>query len=72
MSNVKSCLAVYAGAPDNEAHTTLELDPNNPRTLAEVGYVLGVTGQSEEAKKLLATFEDMVRQGSAPVIPWLI
>ena len=64
-SNVKSCLAVYAGAPDKEAHTALELDPNNPRTLAEVGYVLGVAGQTEEARKLLVTLEGMVRHGSA-------
>jgi TolB-like protein/DNA-binding winged helix-turn-helix (wHTH) protein/Tfp pilus assembly protein PilF len=53
-----------------EAHAGLSLDPNNPRTLAEVGYVLAVTGQTEEAKKLLATLEDMVRHGSGyPTFP---
>lgn len=53
-----------------EAHAGLALDPNNPLTLAETGYVLAVTGQTGEARRLLATLEGMVRRGSAyPTFP---
>lgn len=56
-----------------EAHAGLALDPNNPRTLGETGYVLAVTGHTAEAKKLLATLEGMVREGSAyPTFPAFI
>jgi TolB-like protein/Tfp pilus assembly protein PilF len=64
------CETAHSSDAVKEAHAGLALDPNNPRTLAEVGYVLAVTGQTEEAKNLLATLEGMVRQGAAyPTFP---
>jgi hypothetical protein len=41
------------------------LDPQNPRTLGEAGYVLASTGQTAEARQLLATLGDMARRGTA-------
>jgi TolB-like protein/DNA-binding winged helix-turn-helix (wHTH) protein/Tfp pilus assembly protein PilF len=49
----------------SEARTGLALDPNNPRTIGEAGYVLATTGQTDEARKLLATVKTLVHQGSA-------
>lgn len=49
----------------DEARTGLALDPNNPRTIGEAGYVLAVTGQTGEARKLLVTLKNLVRRGSA-------
>ncbi len=48
-----------------QAHAGLALDPNNPRTMGEAGYVLAANGQPDEARKLLATLQGMVHQGSA-------
>jgi TolB-like protein/DNA-binding winged helix-turn-helix (wHTH) protein/Tfp pilus assembly protein PilF len=48
-----------------EARTGLALDPSNPRTIGEAGYVLAANGQSDEARKLLTVLQDMVHKGSA-------
>jgi TolB-like protein/DNA-binding winged helix-turn-helix (wHTH) protein/Tfp pilus assembly protein PilF len=48
-----------------EARIGLALDPNNPRTIGEAGYVLAAAGQTEEARKLLVTLKSMVRRGTA-------
>jgi TolB-like protein/DNA-binding winged helix-turn-helix (wHTH) protein/Tfp pilus assembly protein PilF len=48
-----------------EARAGLTLDPNNPRTLGEAGYVLAATGETEAAEKLLATLKDLDRRGSS-------
>lgn len=56
-----------------EARRGLELDSNNPRTIGEAGYVLARTGHTEEAGKLLAQLNDLVRRGSGfPCYPALI
>jgi len=56
-----------------EARAGLALATTNPRTIGEAGYILAATGQTGEARKLLATVKDMVRQGSAdPVFAALI
>jgi TolB-like protein/DNA-binding winged helix-turn-helix (wHTH) protein/Tfp pilus assembly protein PilF len=56
-----------------EARAALVLDPDDPRTIGETGYVLAAVGQTAEATKLLATLNDMVRRGSAyPVYAALI
>lgn len=47
-----------------EARTGLTLDPDNPRTMAEAGYVLAITGHPDDARKLLATLMPLVHQGS--------
>jgi len=49
----------------SEARTGLALDPSNPRTMGEAGYVLAVTGHNEEAKQLLAKLNEMIKHGSA-------
>jgi TolB-like protein/DNA-binding winged helix-turn-helix (wHTH) protein/Tfp pilus assembly protein PilF len=49
----------------NEARIGLALDPNNPRTIGEAGYVLAAVGQPDEARKLLVTLQSMVRRGTA-------
>ena len=48
-----------------EARTGLALDPSNPRTMGEAGYVFALTGHSEEAGKLLATLSELTKRGSA-------
>jgi TolB-like protein/DNA-binding winged helix-turn-helix (wHTH) protein/tetratricopeptide (TPR) repeat protein len=48
-----------------EAHAGLAADPNNPRTMGEAGYVLAVSGQTEEARKVLVTLKSLVHRGSA-------
>ena len=56
-----------------EARAALALDPNDPRTIGEAGYVLAAVGQTADARKLLATLNDMVLRGSAyPVYMALI
>jgi TolB-like protein/Tfp pilus assembly protein PilF len=56
-----------------EARAGFALDPHNPRTLAEAGYVFAVSGQTAEAQTLLATVQDLEEQGAAlPVFPALI
>ena len=49
----------------SEARTGLTLDPANPRTMGEAGYVLAVTGHPDEARKLLADLNRMIGRGSA-------
>jgi TolB-like protein/DNA-binding winged helix-turn-helix (wHTH) protein/Tfp pilus assembly protein PilF len=49
-----------------EAHIGLTLDPHNSRTMAEAGYVLASTGQTEEARRLLDTLDDLAGRGLAP------
>jgi TolB-like protein/DNA-binding winged helix-turn-helix (wHTH) protein/Tfp pilus assembly protein PilF len=57
----------------NDARSGLGLDPTNPRTMGEAGYVFASTGHVQEARKLLATLNDMVKQGSAyPALAGLI
>jgi len=48
-----------------EARIGLELDPQNPRTLGEAGYVLASTGKTAESRQLLATLQDVARGGAA-------
>jgi tetratricopeptide (TPR) repeat protein len=56
-----------------EARAALALDQNDPRTIGEAGYVLAASGHTAEARKLLATLNDMVHRGSAyPVYAALI
>ena len=56
-----------------EAHAALALDPDDPRTIGEAGYVLAAAGQTAEARKLLVPLNDMVGRGAAyPVYVALI
>jgi TolB-like protein/DNA-binding winged helix-turn-helix (wHTH) protein/Tfp pilus assembly protein PilF len=56
-----------------EAREGLDLDFENPRTIAEAGYVLAETGHSAEARTLLVKLNDRTRRGSAfPVYPAFI
>jgi len=48
-----------------EARAALALDPDNPRTMSEVGYVLAATGDTGQAKKLLAKLQILAKQGSS-------
>lgn len=48
-----------------EARLGLTLDPNNPRTRGEGGYVLAVTGHRDEARTLLAGLTDQMQHGLA-------
>jgi len=47
-----------------EARAGLSLSSTNPRTLGEAGYVLAVTGHTDEARKLLSTLKEMARHGA--------
>ena len=51
-----------------ETRIALKLDPHNPATMAEAGYVLAEAGKREEAESLLAELGKGVRQGWAPPI----
>jgi TolB-like protein/Tfp pilus assembly protein PilF len=42
-----------------EARVDLKLDSSNPRTMAEAGYVLAVTGHTEEARKMLVILNEL-------------
>ncbi|HEV2398820.1 MAG TPA: winged helix-turn-helix domain-containing protein [Candidatus Sulfotelmatobacter sp.] len=56
-----------------EARAGLALSSTNPRTIAEAGYVLAITGHATEARMLLETLKHMVRRGTAvPVFTALI
>ncbi len=56
-----------------EARAGLVLDPNNPRTMGEAGYVLACTGETAEAQKLLVALKDLARRGSSfPVYSALV
>lgn len=46
-----------------EARAGLNLDSSNPRTMAEAGYVLAVTGHTGEARKMLATLNEFEHRG---------
>jgi hypothetical protein len=46
-----------------EARAGLKLDSSNPRTMAEAGYVLAVTGHTGEARKMLATLNELDHRG---------
>jgi TolB-like protein/DNA-binding winged helix-turn-helix (wHTH) protein len=48
-----------------EARTALALDPNDPRSLGEGGYILAATGHTAEARKLLPPLKDMIHRGAA-------
>jgi len=48
-----------------EARAALALDPDNPRTMSEVGYVMASTGDAGHAKELLAKLQILVREGSS-------
>jgi len=48
----------------NEARAGLALDPNNPRTIGEAGYVLATSGRADDARGLLARLKNLDRQGS--------
>lgn len=55
----------HASEAKDEARKGLGLDPKNPRTIGEAGYVLAAAGQTEEARKLLATLKNLVHTRSA-------
>jgi TolB-like protein/DNA-binding winged helix-turn-helix (wHTH) protein/Tfp pilus assembly protein PilF len=56
-----------------EARAGLALDPSNPRTMGEAGYVLASTGQTAEAQKLLANLKNLTHRGSSfPVFSALV
>ncbi len=55
-----------------EARTGLTLDPNNPRTLGEAGYVLASTGATTDAQGLLSMLLDMMQRGSSASFPALV
>jgi Flp pilus assembly protein TadD len=48
-----------------EARAALALDPDNPRTMSEVGYVMASTGDAGHAKELLAKLQILVLEGSS-------
>jgi len=49
------------------------LDSGNPRTIAEAGYVLAVTGHADEARDLPENLNELVRRHSAfPMFPAFI
>jgi hypothetical protein len=47
-----------------DARIGLGLDPTNPRTLGEAGYVLASTGHAAESRETLATLKDLKRRGA--------
>jgi TolB-like protein/DNA-binding winged helix-turn-helix (wHTH) protein/Tfp pilus assembly protein PilF len=51
-----------------EARAGLAMDPDNPRTMGEAGYVLAVTGHTDEARELVARLRKLIVHGaSSPV-----
>jgi Tfp pilus assembly protein PilF len=48
-----------------EARAGLVLDPDNPRTMGEAGYVLAVTGHGDQARALLVRVKKLVLSGAA-------
>jgi len=48
-----------------EARAALALDPDNPRTMSEVGYVMASTGDAGRAKELLAKLQILALEGSS-------
>jgi TolB-like protein/DNA-binding winged helix-turn-helix (wHTH) protein/Tfp pilus assembly protein PilF len=55
-----------------EARAGLALDPANPRTMAEAGYVLAMTGQPVEARRLLSELKILAGRGSSPLFPSMV
>jgi TolB-like protein/DNA-binding winged helix-turn-helix (wHTH) protein/Tfp pilus assembly protein PilF len=55
----------HAGDAEREARLALKLDPDNPRTQAEVGYVLASIGDSAEANALFASLEELAKRKAA-------
>lgn len=53
------------GEAIHEARSGLQLDSGNPRTIAEAGYVLAVTGNTAEARRMLVRILQFERKGSA-------
>lgn len=50
----------------SEARAGLLLEPNSVRVMGETGYVLACTGQTADAKKLLATLKQLAQRGASP------
>jgi len=50
---------------ETQARAALALDPRNPRTMGEAGYIFAVLGKRGEAERLLASLETMAAQGAA-------
>jgi TolB-like protein/DNA-binding winged helix-turn-helix (wHTH) protein/Tfp pilus assembly protein PilF len=48
-----------------EARAALALDPDNPRTMGEVGFVLASTGEVGRAKELLTRLQSLAHAGSS-------
>jgi len=48
-----------------EARSALALDPDNPRTMGEVGYVMASTGETGRARELLAQLHTLAHNGSS-------
>ena len=56
-----------------ETRVGLALDPDNPRTMGEAGYVLAVTGHAHQARELLARLKKLFLHGASnPVFPAFI
>jgi Flp pilus assembly protein TadD len=52
-----------------EARWALALDPDNPRTMGEVGYVMASTGETGRARELLAKLQILAHNGSSFTTP---
>jgi len=50
---------------ETQARAALALDPQNPRTLGESGYIFAALGKRAEAEQLLAALETMAARGAA-------
>jgi len=48
-----------------EARRALALDPDNPRTMGEAGYVMASTGETGRARELLAKLHSLANNGSS-------
>jgi len=54
-----------AADAQREARSALALDPDNPNTMGEVGYVMASTGETAHARELLARLQRLARDGSS-------
>ena len=63
------------GHPDlalDEARAGLALDPANPRTMGEAGYVFAMVGQRAQAQSLLSRLKTLAAHGSLPLFPAMV
>jgi len=55
-----------------QARAGLALDPANPRTMAEAGYVLAKLGERAQAQSLLSRLKILAGQGSIRIFPAMV